>query len=133
MNAIMFGGMFLGAAIGAAKSSTTGISNACSQLEAADQKYSKAKDTWNQINFDEDQLDQQIKDNLNDLQTSFTGYESALNDTILTIKQNQFKKDMVIVAFITGIFITLMIKYFKIYQKIGGLLGFFKNGKWVLF
>jgi len=129
----MFGGMFLGAGIGAAKSSTSGITNACSQLDAAQEKYTKAKDTWNKIDFEEDKLDQEIKANLNDLQTSFTGYKSALNDTIQTIKQNQFKKDIILVCFIVGIFITLMIKYFKIFQKIGELLGFFKNGKWEFF
>ena len=80
-----------------------------------------------------EKLQDLVKNLANDLQTSFSGYQYAMENTIQKIQKNQFKKEIIIIFFIVCIFITLMIKYFKIYEKIGQLLGFYKNNKWTFF
>ncbi len=122
LGGLMMGGAVLGGAVSSTISASKGISDACDQLDSANNAYQQTKSKWTEALKDLAKNKQEIETLNQHLNTEFATYKSALNTQMDTFRQRQLYTNVFIGVFILVIILSLLLKYFNIYSRIWNLI-----------
>lgn len=118
---IMFGGAILGGATQGVLDAYKGISDACNNLDQATNDYQSTKEAWKSVFQDGITNETDVTTLNQNLNTEYANYKTALKAQVDSFKKKQFIINIFNGLFIFVIILTLLFKYFKIYDKIWNL------------
>ena len=121
-NAAMIGGPLLAGGITAGIQATKGIDDACSNLETAKKNYNITKNKWGKVINTLNSDFEYTKNEAYELKDNFNKYKAQLKLTVDSFKNKQLMIDIFFAIFIFCLILTLLFKYFKVFENIKKLI-----------
>jgi hypothetical protein len=119
MSELLLAGMVIGAVGGAIKdNSGAAIDNACGEFDKANKSLNDTIQKWKNIINDEKRIQVEIQKFGEALTANLHFYQAKKNDIHDAFRQQEFMTMILIGIFIFIIIITLLMKYFNVYENI---------------